>query len=66
LDLLGEDHPNTASSLNNIGLVYSDQGNYKKALEVLEKSFKITLNLFGQNHPDTASSLNNIGSVYSN
>ena len=54
----------TATSYNNIGLVYDNQGNYAKALEYYEKSLAIDLKVFGENHPDTAMSYNNIGGVY--
>jgi tetratricopeptide (TPR) repeat protein len=64
--LIGENHPDTAIFLNNIGLIYYKQGNYEKTLENYEKALKLTLSLFGENHPNTALSLGNIGSVYYN
>ena len=54
----------TATSYNNIGLVYDNQGNYAKALEYYEKSLAIDLKVFGENHAATAMSYNNIGAVY--
>ena len=38
---LGEEHPDTASSYNNIGCTYDKMGDYKKALEYHELSLKI-------------------------
>lgn len=61
----GEAHPDVATSYNNIGFVYHEQGNYPKALEYLNKALEIWLNVLGENHPDVATSYNNIGSVYS-
>ena len=55
-----------ATSYNNIGLVYSDQGNYAKALEYSKKSLAIRLKVLEPDHPDVALSYNNIGSVYFN
>ena len=38
LELLGEEHPDTADSYNNMGIVYSKQGNYDKGLEYLNNN----------------------------
>ena len=64
LSVFGEQHPNVAGGYNNIGLVYSNQGDYSKALEYYEKSLEISLSVFGEQHLDVATSCNNIGSVY--
>ena len=61
----GLDHPDTAISYNNIGDVYSDQGNYPKALEYSLKALVIREKELGFDHLDTAVSYNNIGAVYS-
>jgi tetratricopeptide (TPR) repeat protein len=60
----GKEHPKTAISYNNIGLVYDSKGEYNKALEYYQKSLKIREKVYGKEHPDTAESYNNIGSVY--
>ncbi len=54
----------TASSYNNIGIVYDNLGDYDKALEYHNKALEIFKDVLGENHPDTASSYNNIGIVY--
>ncbi len=61
---LGTEHPDTATSYNNIGLVYQEQGDYTKALEYLFKALAIKEKVLGMEHPDTATSYNNIGLVY--
>ena len=38
---MGEINPEIANTYNNIGLVYDNQGEYKKALENLLKSLEI-------------------------
>ena len=64
LSVLGENHPDVATSLNNIGFVYKSLGEYGKALDYYERSLKIRISVLGETHPDVATSLNNIGVVY--
>ncbi|CAF4380811.1 unnamed protein product, partial [Rotaria sordida] len=49
---LPPNHPNLATSYNNIGQVYKDMGNYSKALEYYEKALKIREKALPSNHPD--------------
>ena len=62
--LYGPDHPDTAESYNNIGVVYRIQGDYAKALEYYGKASGIWARVLGPDYPSTASSYNNIGVVY--
>jgi len=50
---------------NNIGTVFSDQGDYDKAIEYYLKSLDILEKVFGKKHPETAISYYNIGNMYS-
>jgi tetratricopeptide (TPR) repeat protein len=61
---LGANHPDTASSLNNLAYLYSSIGNYPAALPLSERALQIWEQL-GANHPDTATSLNNLAYLYS-
>ena len=63
-ELYGNENADTATSYNNIGLVYNSQGDYAKALEYILKAFEIREKVLGKEHPDTAESYNNIGAVY--
>ena len=63
---LGEKHPHVASSYHNIGLVYSDQGNYPEALKHLKIGLSIWKEVFGDKGPHVAGGYNNIGGVYRN
>ncbi len=65
-ELYGLEHPSTATSYNNIGLVYDNQGDYGKALEYYLKALAIHEKTLGREHPSTATSYNNIGLVYGN
>ncbi len=60
----GENHPDVATSYNNIGLVYADLGENSKALEFYQKALKILLQVLSENHPKVATCYNNIGLVY--
>jgi len=62
---LGIDHPNIASSLNNLAFLYSSQGRYSKAESLYKRSLKINERQLGSNHPLVATSLNNLASLYS-
>ena len=61
---LGKDHPETATTYNNIALVYKNMGDYDKALEYHEKAMEISESKLGKDHPDTATTYNNIALVY--
>ncbi|CAF1182076.1 unnamed protein product [Rotaria sordida] len=63
---LPPNHPDLATSYNNIGSVYDDMGDYSKALEFHEKSYQIFEKALPPNHPSLAISYGNIGQVYKN
>ncbi len=62
--IYGDNHPDVALSLNNIGGVYDLKGEYNKALGYFEESLGIYKFIYGNNHQDVAMTLNNIGGVY--
>jgi hypothetical protein len=50
--------------MNNIAIVYKNQGNSSKALELLQESLKIYQSLYpDNNHPSIVRTLNNISST---
>ena len=61
---LGINHPDTATSYNNIGLVYHMRGNDVKELKFYQQALQIREKVLGTDHPDTAISYHNIGAVY--
>ncbi len=63
-EVLGESHPDYATSLNSLGGLYSDLGNYPEAERYYLKSLLIRKEVLGENHPDYATSLNNLGMLY--
>ena len=58
--LLTDDHPDTASSFNNLASNLNAQGNYAAAQPVYEKALEIRRRLLTDDHPDTARSLGNM------
>ena len=62
--VLGTEHPDTATSYNNIGIVYKDRGDYDAALEYYNKALAIREKGLGTEHPDTAVTYVNIGALY--
>ncbi|MEM1395229.1 MAG: tetratricopeptide repeat protein [Cyanobacteria bacterium P01_H01_bin.150] len=63
---LGENHPHTADSLNNLAILYKNQGKYDEAEPLCIQALQLHKQLFGENHPHTATSLNNLAQLYFN
>ncbi|MDD3236243.1 MAG: tetratricopeptide repeat protein, partial [Candidatus Cloacimonetes bacterium] len=63
-ELFGERHPETANSLNNIGVVYDNKGEYDKALQYFEQALSIRQESLEEGHPSTILALNNIAEMY--
>ena len=60
---MGPQHPDVASSYNNVALVLHGQGDLKQAKEYHERALAIFLQTLGPQHPDVASSYNNVANV---
>ncbi|MEB3291352.1 MAG: CHAT domain-containing protein, partial [Leptolyngbya sp.] len=63
-ELLGDRHPNVATSLNNLALLYQAQGRYGEAEPLYQESLAIRREQWGDRHPDVANSLNNLALLY--
>lgn len=59
--LLGEEHPDTARSLNNLGFLREAVGDSAGAQRCHEQALALRRKVLGEEHPDTATSLNNLG-----
>jgi tetratricopeptide (TPR) repeat protein len=66
LKTLGEEHPDVATSYNNIGLTWENKGLFDKALEYHEKCLSIRLKTLGKEHPLVATSYSSIGEAWNN
>ena len=62
--VFGKNHTKTATSYNNLGMVYRELGDPFKSLDFLEKALSIWQALFGENHPFVAVSYDNVGVAY--
>jgi hypothetical protein len=61
---LGEAHPNTVVSVNDLGFVLKDMGRYAEAQPYFERALKTNRTVHGEQSPETAVSLDNLGLVY--
>ncbi len=62
--MLGPEHPDVASSLNNLANLYYVQGDYASAAPLHQRSLGIREKVLGPKHPEVATSLNNLALVY--
>ncbi|MCK5521695.1 MAG: tetratricopeptide repeat protein, partial [Thiomargarita sp.] len=63
--VLGAEHPDTATSLNNLALLLSNKGDYDSAEPLYRRALAIREKVLGAEHPDTAQSLNNLALLLS-
>ena len=61
---VGPNHPDVATSLNNLALLYRTQGDYAKAEPLYKRSLAIREKALGPDHPDVATSLENLAGLY--
>ncbi len=51
--MLGEEHPDTALSLNNLAMLYQDQGKYEQAEPLLQQALAMRQRVLGEEHPQS-------------
>jgi tetratricopeptide (TPR) repeat protein len=62
--VLGKDHANVATALNNLANLYRTQGKYAEAEPLFKRSLDVRENVLGKDHPDVAQSVNNLALLY--
>ncbi|RNL72465.1 tetratricopeptide repeat protein [Streptomyces sp. I6] len=62
--VLGEDHPDTLSSRNNLAGAYDSVGDLGRAIELYERTLTDMVRVLGEDHPVTLSSRNNLAVAY--
>jgi CHAT domain-containing protein/Tfp pilus assembly protein PilF len=63
--VLGKEHPNYASSLYNLAVLYVEMGNYKKAEQLFIESIGIREKVLGKEHPNYSYSISSLAVLYS-
>ncbi|MBK8491472.1 MAG: tetratricopeptide repeat protein [Saprospirales bacterium] len=61
---MGKEHPNYASSLSNLALLYHSMGGYEKAEPLFLEAIVIQEKALGKEHPGYANSLRNLAVLY--
>ena len=62
--VLGPDHPDTATVLNNLGNLCHRSGRFEEAEPLLSAALDIRVRVLGAEHPDTADTLVNLASLH--
>lgn len=57
---LSEEHPDYATSLNNLAVFHRTMGAYNKAKPLFNQALEIRKKILGEEHPEYAQSLNNL------
>jgi hypothetical protein len=50
--VLGKEHPDTLTSMNNLAGILRDQGKYEQAEEMLRQALRLRETVLGEEHPD--------------
>jgi CHAT domain-containing protein/tetratricopeptide (TPR) repeat protein len=61
---LGEQHPQTATSLDRLALLYRNMGDYVQAETCYQQALQLRKKYLGERHSDVGISLNNLGVFY--
>ena len=61
---VGEDHPDTLESKNDLAVLYREQGGYDESEPLLIQAFEGRRLKLGDTHPHTLQSLNNLIDLY--
>ena len=59
-NLLGNEHPGTLTSMNNLASTYRKQGKLQEAAALQERVLEATRRTLGEKHPETLTSMNNL------
>jgi serine/threonine protein kinase/Tfp pilus assembly protein PilF len=61
--ILGDDHPDTLRSMNQIGILLQESGRPSEAEEYLRAALERSRRVFGENHASTLIAINNLGAL---
>jgi len=66
VNVLGNDHPDTLISLNNLADLFKDKGDYESALPLYKECLAKRRLVLGNDHPDTLTSIFNLATLFKN
>jgi tetratricopeptide (TPR) repeat protein len=61
---LGEEHPNTLGSMNNLAVLFQRQGKYEAAEPLYKETLRLSKKVLGKEHPDTLTSMDNLALLF--
>ena len=62
---LGDEHPDTLTTMNNLAVTLSSQGDYEGARKLQEQVLEIRRKVLGEEHPYTLTTMNNLAGTLS-
>ncbi len=62
--MLGPEHPDTLTSVNNLAVLLMSQGDYAGAAPLYRRALEARERVLGPEHPDTLNSVNNLAYFY--
>jgi CHAT domain-containing protein/tetratricopeptide (TPR) repeat protein len=63
-EVLGAEHPDVGTAINNLAALYYLIGNYEQAEQLFKQCLAIAKQAFGPKHVDVADALHNLGALY--
>jgi hypothetical protein len=63
-EILGDDHPDTLTTMNNLAATYRAQGRTGDAASMHEQVLEKSRRILGDDHPDTLTTMNNLALTY--
>jgi tetratricopeptide (TPR) repeat protein len=63
--ILGDEHPDTLASINNLAITLKDQGDYAGARKLEEQVLELQRKTLGDKHPSTLNTMNNLANTLS-
>ncbi|KAH8823425.1 Tetratricopeptide repeat-domain-containing protein [Flagelloscypha sp. PMI_526] len=61
---LGEKHPDTLKTVNNLAVIYSDLGKPRDSVKLLEQALRLRTEILGERHPQTLTSMGSMAIAY--
>jgi hypothetical protein len=62
--VLGDEHPDTLTSINGLATLYCAQGRYSEAESLYNETLMLRKKVLGWEHPDTLTSMNDFAALY--